>query len=926
VGTPTTQKTGLNESFDAGTHVRSVTEIYRPLGLGRVQKVREQQCKVEFNPTVFSRPPYRSENKILKLDEVVVCPTALELALNDRWDEAWKFDLRQMAARFLCLNKGGQLSNARTEILPHQIFTAHTVVSNAKRRFMLADEVGLGKTVEAGMVWQALSQRGNAARTLVICPAGLTRQWQEEFQDKFQQMFEIFGPDFQAVNPRIWDLKATAIASLDRLKRKEHKRTLLENRKWDLIIFDEAQHLSARDYPKKTDKTQNYQLAEALRDYTDAMLLLTATPHAGDPNHGRFINLVKLLESNVDFTPLVDEGLFRPKDAIPYSKLILRTPKLKVTDAHGHAVFKGRRTIPLDFRMHADERAFYDAVEDYIRTGYNALENIEDPMHRRAIGFILTSFQKLNASSLRAIRTALGVRLERLEKKLQNLPAEEEAEDNDARYQGEREEQEALKTDRQVLEGEIVVLRDLLKMPVTREKKIDSLRELLKQIDKENPGTKVLIFTEYRRTQEFLKERLEDWYGGGTVALINGDLKLEGKTPEADSKRRSQQLFRDEPKVRFMVSTEAGGEGINLQFCHILVNYDLPWNPMRYEQRVGRVYRYGQQNVVHIYNLKNRDTIEDTVRSYFDQRLHYAAEALSKVTGEDPEELVASLNGQLEADIIDPEQIYTRALVEGTLNKQTKEEIRDAVERAQQAYKIATTSLFRDTSSYSFDTYKRDLASPVGLRDLEAFTMNFLSRERRLVQRKDGFVEFLTPEVLQKAEGLPERYKSATFDRATAIKTPHAEFLAIGHPFVDAMLHHIGEYDFGGHTANRFIKLPDSEPATLAAGFQFNFTVRRRVAREDGDEHLFDWHTVVVLADGTVDEHLAALAASAYSLTAYEPAPSVTGALAKLTSPVLETAFASAKAHLEQRTQLWDWDEEVDLIGVAKVVFLPFVA
>jgi hypothetical protein len=322
----------------------------------------------------------------------------LELANTSNWDEPWKFDLRQMAARFLCLNKGGQLSNARTEILPHQIFTAHTVVSNAKRRFMLADEVGLGKTVEAGMVWQALSQRGNAARTLVICPAGLTRQWQEEFQDKFQQMFEIFGRDFQAVNPRIWDLKATAIASLDRLKRKEHKRTLLENRKWDLIIFDEAQHLSARDYPKKTDKTQNYQLAEALRDYTDAMLLLTATPHAGDPNHGRFINLVKLLEANVDFTPLVDEGLFRQKDAIPYSKLILRTPKLKVTDAQGHAVFKGRRTIPLDFRMHADERAFYDAVEDYIRTGYNALENIEDPMHRRAIGFILTSFQKLSSA------------------------------------------------------------------------------------------------------------------------------------------------------------------------------------------------------------------------------------------------------------------------------------------------------------------------------------------------------------------------------------------------------------------------------------------------------------------------------------------------------------------------------------------------
>jgi SNF2 family DNA or RNA helicase len=894
--------------------------IYKPLGVGYVLKVKDHQCKVEFNPTVFSRPPYRSENKILQLDEVEICPTSLELAIAEQWSDAWKFDLRQMAARFLCLNKGGQLSNARTEILPHQIFTAYTVVSSPKRRFMLADEVGLGKTVEAGMVWQALAQRGNAARTLVVCPAGLTRQWQEELDDKFHETFEIFGRDFQAINPRIWDLKATAIASLDRLKRKEHKRTLLENRKWDLIIFDEAQHLSARLYPTKVDKTQNYQLAEALRDYTDALLLLTATPHAGDPNHGRFINLVKLLEANVDFAPLVDDGLFRPKDAIPYSKLILRTPKLKVTDAQGRAVFKGRKTIQLEFHMYADEKKFYDAVEEYIRTGYNSLEQIEDPTHRRAIGFILTSFQKMNASSLRAIRAALDLRLQKLEKKLAHLPPEEEEEEADQRYLGEQEERAVLKSDRELLEDEVSTLRRLLSIPVKKGKKVDRLKELLTDVDKKNPGAKVLIFTEYRRTQEFLKEQLEEWYGAGSVVLINGDMKLEGKTPEADSKRRSQQLFRDDPQVRFLVSTEAGGEGINLQTsCHIVVNYDLPWNPMRYEQRIGRVYRYGQQKVVHIYNLKNRDTIEETVRSYFDQRLHYAAQALSKVTGEDPEELIASLNGQLEAEI-DPDEIYTRALVEGTLNKQSKEEIREAVERAQEAYQIATTSLFKDISSYSFDSYQRDLASPVGLKDLEDFTLKFLSRERRQVQRKDGLQEFLTPEVLL-PEGLQERYKAVTFERGTAIRNPQAEFFAIGHPFVDAMLRHIGTYEFGGHTAARVIAIPDSERGDTAAGYQFNFTVRKRVAREDGDEHLFDFCTVVVRCDGTVDEGLAELAATSYSLegTADQRAAEV---LKKLGSIGVDAAFESARTHLEKRTKLWDWDEEVDLIGVAKVAFL----
>jgi superfamily II DNA or RNA helicase len=907
-------------TIEPGVHVRSLNGIYKPLGLGRIQKVKGHQCKVEFNPNVFSRPPYRSENKILQVEEIEVCPTPLELAKAGQWGEAWKFDLRQMAARFLCLNKGGQLSNARTEILPHQIFTAHTVVSSPKRRFMLADEVGLGKTIEAGMVWQALAQRGNARRTLVVCPAGLTRQWQEEFQDKFHEIFEIFGRDFHAINPRIWDLKATAIASLDRLKRKEHKRTLLENRKWDLIVFDEAQHLSARQYPTKIEKTQNYQLAEALRDYTDGLLLLTATPHAGDPNHGRFINLVKLLEANVDFAPLVDD-LFSARGGTPYSKLILRTPKLKVTDSQGHAVFKGRRTIQLEFRMYPDEKEFYDAVEVYIRSGYKSLEKIEDPTHRRAIGFILTSFQKLNASSLKAIRAALSLRLERLGKKLAQLPTEEEEEEADQRYLGEQEERAALKSDRELLQDEIAILKKLLDMTVKREKKIDRLRELLNQIDQENPDAKVLIFTEYRRTQEFLKEKLEEWYGCGTVVLINGDMKLEGKTPEADSKRRSQQLFRDDPNVRFLISTEAGGEGINLQFCHIVVNYDLPWNPMRYEQRIGRVYRYGQQKVVHIYNLKNKDTIEETVRSYFDQRLRYAAEALSKVTGEDAEELIASLNGQLEAEI-DPDYIYKQALVEGTLNKQSKEEIRQAVERAQEAYRIATTSLFKDISSYSFDSYQRELASPAGLRDLEEFTVNFLIRERRQVHRKDGFLEFLTPEVLQQ-EGLPERYKSVTFDRAVAIRNPQAEFMANGHPFIETMIRYIGNYDFGGHTATRLIRVRDSELETTTAGFQFNFTVRKRVAREDGDEHLFDWHTVVVGSDGKIDENLAALAAKEYSLIGYELTPPISAALDKLNSAELEKAFMSAKPYLEQRTKLWDWDEEVNLIGVARLVFEP---
>src|SRR6266480_6612301 len=277
-------------NLHAGDSVASTNPGLRPYGMGQVLMVKNGIAKVEYSPGLFSEPPLYAHTKLLKVEETEKIPNPLERALNVQWDETWRFDLRQMAARFLTGNIGGQLSDARTEILPHQIFTAHKVVSNPKRRFLLADEVGLGKTIEAGMVWQALAQRGQAKRTLIICPAGLTVQWQEEMQDKFGQFFEIFKRDFQAVNPRIWDLKATAIASIDTLKRPEHKRALLENRKWDLIIFDESHRLSAMDYGSgKVEKTQNYRLAEEIRhkQYCDSMLLLTATPHQGEANHTR---------------------------------------------------------------------------------------------------------------------------------------------------------------------------------------------------------------------------------------------------------------------------------------------------------------------------------------------------------------------------------------------------------------------------------------------------------------------------------------------------------------------------------------------------------------------------------------------------------------------------------------------------------------
>jgi superfamily II DNA or RNA helicase len=927
------QQDATAPDFAEGDLVRSTNDLYKGYGVGRIQKVKNGCAKVEFNPSVFMEPPYHSENKFLRLEEMERVDTPVERACRGQWDEAWRFELKMLAARFLTGNKGGQLSNARTEILPHQIFAAHRVVSSPRRRFLLADEVGLGKTIEAGMIWQALEQRGQTKRTLIITPAGLTTQWQEELQDKFGTWFEIFGRDFTGVNPLVWEYKAKAIASIDTLKRPAHKRLLLESRKWDLIIFDEAHRLSAMNYASgKTEKTLNYRLAEEIRDkqYCDALLLLTATPHQGEENNSRFKNLLRLLEDDIDFTGLDAPDLFSGRGT-RFTEMVIRTPKKDVTDGQGRKVFKGRQTHRMHVKMYSDEARFYKAVAEYIRHGYKMLDRLEDPNHRRAAGFLLTTFQKLNASSTAAIRAALNGRLQRLRGELADLPDSEEEDDEpfyDERYEGEREEDSVLKDDREILQGEVDMLEELIDMPVKRDRKLDELLGLIDQIASESrrgEQEKVLIFTEYRQTQRHLVDQLEKKYGRGCVVLIHGSMKLErheddqqepdslwapfgreGAIVTPSTKRTSQRLFRDHEQVRFLVSTEAGGEGINLQFCHVCVNYDLPWNPMRVEQRVGRVYRYGQDKVVQVYNFFNKGTVEELVQSYFEDRLDRAAKAISQVTGEDPEEIMATLNGQLEIEI-EPPKIYQRAMVEGDLNRQTQREIAQAVERARRAYEIATQSLFRDVSSYSFDKYRRELATDLTLGDLQRFTERFLAAHRRQVQRKEPFLEFLVPDVLKQFE-LPERYRNATFDRELAIRRTDADFLALGHPFIDAMLAYVGSLDFGGLAACRCIK---SRKLAGQAGYLFLFVVRQRVTHEHGDECLFRSAPVFVTSNGRIDDE----AASEALATSGEDA----GKHSNL--PDSMSAFLAAKQHLETVADLWNWEDDVEFLGMSWTVF-----
>jgi len=656
--------------------------------------------------------------------------------------------------------------------------------------------------------------------------------------------------------------------------------------------------------------------------------LLTATPHQGEENHSRFKNLLKLLSPDVNFDGI--PGCEDNGGTIPFYKLILRTPKKSVTDSKGRKVFKGRKTHRLPFVMYEDERAFYNAVENYIRTGYNMLERIRDRKKQLAAGFVLTIFQKMNASSSHAIKSALQTRKEKLLKPLQKQENETD-EFQDMRFQGENEAREIERNQQFIIENEIQMIERLLKMPVKNDKKMHELLRLIKQIDKEAPRKekeKILIFTEYRKTQEYIVNELEKKYGKGSVVVIHGGMKLENILDEKEdinilwgelrekgamqactAKRTSQRLFWEHDNVRFLVSTEAGGEGVNLQCCHIVVNYDSPWNPMRKEQRIGRVYRYGQDKVVQIYNFYNQGTIEEKVQSYSEDKIERVAKAISKVTNEDPEEIMAALNGQLETQF-NPEKIYSRALVEGTLNRQTQLELSEAIERAKRAYELAATSLFNNVSSYSFDNYQTELATDLTLNNLEKLTISFLKKHHRQIQEVDEkVISFITPDILMQYQ-IDNRYPSVTFDREKAIKRGDLEFFALGHPYVDAMLDYIGSYDFGGLATSRRIK---NKKYKGLKGYQFNFIQKKVIPQEIvGDEYLFTFHSIFISDNDKINEDIAKTLVNAESLEE--------GSI--YSDPTSSKKLEKIKNYMEKRLDIWDWDEEIDILNISRIEFV----
>lgn len=518
---------------------------------------------------------------------------------------------------------GGFLSSLASGIipLPHQLHVLNRAMETNNIRYILADEVGPGKTIEAGMIIRELKSRGLVSRILVVCPTGLVTQWASEMQEKFHEKFQVILPsDYDTIrrltdNDDVYGQFDQVISPMDSIKPiekhagwseekvekyNEERIYAIINSGWDLIIIDEAHRVAG-----SSGEVARYKLGNLLAQASPYLLLLSATPHNGKTEP--FLRLIRLLDA----------------DAFPNAKSIvreqvapflIRTEKREAIDNNGNLLFKNRIThlvtISWDERNNL-QRELYEMVSSYVAKTYNkALRNRKKNM---CLIFLLIIMQRMVTSSTAAIRQSLERRLNVLleqrtcvgdlrEEDLDELNIEDGVEDA----------LEAISLD---MELEIEELKQIISLAKqaqfqNQDAKVEPLLNEIDAILSEDRTQKVIIFTEFVATQTYLQELLVN--RGYTVTILNGGMSIDERNAAMQEFKTSTSIF---------ISTDAGGEGLNLQFANIIINYDLPWNPMKIEQRCGRVDRIGQQRDVHIYNFIVGETVENRVREVLEEKL-----------------------------------------------------------------------------------------------------------------------------------------------------------------------------------------------------------------------------------------------------------------------------------------------------------------
>ena len=749
-----------------------MTVIHEQFGEGQILSIRtvsqSDQVLVEF---------YQTNQRLWLPFHVLVRTNSLtNVFLNAERRAEWKqgqaerLRLRALAQCIRHWNEmTGALNNFDIDPLPHQIHLVHHIQRSGQPNWLIADDVGLGKTIETGMLIHARRQTGQANRILLITPAGLTRQWQEELHNKFKlSEFKIYGHDFHIHEERHWRMFPHVIASIDVLKQEEHLESILNADAWDMVIVDEAHRLSRQQYGLKQESSQRFDLVSTLRSYDKikSLILLSATPHQGKQD--KFQALLELLnpEKREDILQLSDHPeLLRD--------MVYRNCKADVTDADGNFIFHGKSTLSINVPINQAARDFDSALQVYLRQGYAA--GTMKGHKGNAIGFVMTTYRKLAASSVAAIELALHRRLTKLMKTYQSELLDStdlQLNKEDERFQGEAEELSGLEIAAdEFFSGEITLLNELIdKAGALKEhdEKIHQFKNaVLQTILKENSEEKVVIFTEYRATQSYLMECLIEQFGDQKVALIHGAMNHD---------ERRDAIDRFEQSGQFLISTEAGGEGINLQqHCHVMINYDLPWNPMRLVQRIGRLYRYGQKKKVVVCNISSKETADEYIIDLMYRRITAVVEDLAIVQGDEYNEaLKDDILGQV-SDLVELESILDAAAKE-TIQR-TEERIDEALEKAKSAAGLQT-ELFESVSSFDRNALKQTLAiTPEHIKSFVLGVCGQLGIEHQQVNKADDVWKIHLDDRLMKLLSTRRSVRVICFSKQVAEKRQQCELM-----------------------------------------------------------------------------------------------------------------------------------------------------
>jgi SNF2 family DNA or RNA helicase len=710
------------------------------------------------------------------------------------------------------------LSIARVDPLPHQLEAVYEYFLRLPRiRFLLADDPGAGKTIMAGLLLKELKIRGLVKRTLIVAPANLCFQWQREMKDKFHEPFNVIRGDVLRSNygQNPWQEFNQAVTSVSWISRVEDANESLLRSEWDLIIVDEAHKMAAYN---RENKTLAYRLGEELSKRTDHYLLMTATPHKGDPTN--FCLFLELLDRDVygDVKSL-EEAMCR--NSAPF--YIRRTKEALVTfpdpeTGISRRIFTDRKVQTVQFEIDSEEADFYLALTRYVED-QSIKAKSEDSARGRALGFTMAMLQRRFASSVYAVRRSLERMRDRRQKMLDDPGAYRQEQltkkiPEDYYDLSDEEQQEILEELEQVvasidpsaLRDEISQLNRLIDQALILEErevetKLTKLREVITQEGVfKDPEMKLLIFTEHKDTLDYLVGKLRDW--NLAVTQIHGGMKI-GDRDKYGTRIHAEREFKESAQI--LVATEAAGEGINLQFCWFMINYDIPWNPIRLEQRMGRIHRYGQEKDCLILNFVSINTREGRVLQKLFDRLAVIEKEL------DPQRTGKVFNvlgdvfptNQLERMIRD---MYSRSLTEEAIKNRIVQEI--DVDRI----KCITESTLEGLA-------KRELnLSPLIGKQAEAkerrlvpevvedfFTLAAPMTGIRLTESKSNPHQYTLGKVSKSLWGIGDQlepqfgrlgreYKQVIFDKNLLVKSPTSEWVTPGHPLFEAVREYINRH------------------------------------------------------------------------------------------------------------------------------------